>query len=257
MQLVDTHCHIHSADYSLDAQKVYQAAITLGVMKLICVGTDVDDSKQAAEWAYTHENSWASVGVHPHEAKNGIEGLENLLQSEKLSVKIVAIGEIGLDYHYMHSPREQQVAAFEAQLQLAVTHDLPVIFHVRESFDDFWAVLKNFQSAGQRIKGVVHSFTDAAANLQQALEHGLYIGVNGIVTFPASKDLQSLLGDIPLHKLLLETDAPYLTPAPYRGKVNEPAYVRLVAEYIGQARHISLEELAAQTSRNATILFHI
>lgn len=257
MNLIDTHCHIHSNDYPLDNEKAYKQAINGGVTKIICVGTDVDDSKLAAEWAYSHKNSWASVGVHPHEAKKGINGLEDMLKNKKLSSKIVALGETGLDYHYMHSPKAAQIAAFEIQLQLAIDYNLPVIFHVREAYDDFWSVLGNFQSADQRIKGVLHSFTDSTANLHEALKRDLFVGVNGIITFPNSKDLQAQLPQIPLHKLLLETDSPYLTPEPHRGTVNEPAYVRLVAEHISSLYNLSLGKIVEQTSHNATSLFHI
>lgn len=250
MQLIDTHCHIHSSDYPLDAEAAYQEAIGVGVTKLMCVGTDVDDSKLAAQWATLHETSWASVGVHPHEAKRGINGIETLIKNKELAPKIVAIGEIGLDYHYMHSQKEQQIIAFEAQLQLALEYNLPVIFHVREAFADFWPIVSNFHT----IRGVVHSFTDTEATLNRALAAGFFIGVNGIATF--SKD-KSVYKKIPLNRLLLETDAPYLTPAPYRGKVNKPAYVRLVGECMGNLHSISLDDIARYTSHNATQLFHI
>lgn len=264
VNLIDTHCHIHSDDYSLEAEKVYQKAFIAGVTKLICVGTDIADSKLAAEWAMSHENCWASVGVHPHEAKHGVEGLEALLKDKNQATKIVAVGEIGLDYHYMHSPKRQQIATFEAQLQLAVKYDMPVIFHMREApkqdqsatgqaFEDFWSVLNNYPG----VRGVVHSFTDTEQNLRKALDRKLYIGINGIVTFPKSENLQKLVQQIPLTKLLLETDAPYLTPAPHRGTVNEPAYVRLVASHVSHLYDLSMEEVAAKTSHNATILFHI
>ncbi len=264
MSLIDTHCHIHSKDYPLDSEKVYQAAISAGIAKLICVGTDLNDSKLAVKWATMHENNWASVGMHPHEAKHGIEGLEALLKDENLTTKIVAIGEIGLDYHYMHSSREQQITTFETQLQLAVKYDLPAIFHMRDSpkqdksatgraFEDFWSVLNNYPG----VRGVLHSFTDTEQNLRKALDRKLYIGINGIVTFPKSENLQKLVQQIPLTKLLLETDAPYLTPVPHRGKVNKPAYVRLVASHVSHLYDLSLEEVATKTSHNATILFHV
>ena len=165
--------------------------------------------------------------------------------------KLVAIGEIGLDYFYTHSPRQTQIAAFEAQLQIALDAGLPVIFHVREAFEDFWPIFRNFTG----LTGVLHSFTDTAENMQKAVSEGLYIGVNGISTF--AKDKLLMWQAIPLEKMLLETDAPFLTPVPYRGKVNEPAFVRNVAEYHAAMRGVELEHLARATSANASTLFSL
>jgi TatD DNase family protein len=253
MQFVDSHCHIHSADYPLDAEKVYRNALKTGVTRLICVGEDVDDSKLAAGWALGHENSWASVGVHPHEAKKGIGGIETLLKNKQLAPKIMALGEIGLDYHYMHSSRNQQIKVLEAQLHLAHTYTLPVIFHIREAYDDFWPILAQFP----QIQGVLHSFTDTDTTFERALKAELYIGVNGIATFTKDPHQQAMYKNIPLDHLLLETDAPYLTPAPLRGKMNVPAYVRLVAQWLAMACALPIEEIALCTSENASRLFNI
>lgn len=249
MKLVDTHCHIHSADYQKNAEEVYATALEADIFKMICVGTDVNDSERAVAFASSHDHAWASVGVHPHEAKDGVEGIESLITQNK----VVAVGEIGLDYFYTHSPRDIQIKALERQLQWAQDADKPVIFHVREAYDDFWPALAQFP----KVRGVLHSFTDSQKNLEKALGKGLYIGVNGIATFTKDQGQREMLRTIPLESLLLETDAPYLTPAPHRGKVNEPAFVELVAAYMCQMRSISLEELATYTTRNATHLFHI
>ncbi len=253
MHFTDTHCHIHSHDYPLDAEQAYSTAVASGVSKMICVGTDVRDSTLAAEWAQTHENAWASCGVHPHEAKDGIKGMEQLLKNPVLAQKIVAIGETGLDYHYMHSSKNEQIAALEAQLQLALDYNVPVIFHVREAYEDFWAIFSHFQG----VKGVLHSFSDTTATLEKALTNRLYIGINGIATFTKDKKQTALFTSVPMERLLLETDAPYLTPVPHRGKVNEPAYVRLVAECLSDLRSVSVGVIAQHSSHNATILFHI
>ena len=252
MQLIDTHCHIHSDDYKLDANEVYRRAIIGGVTKIICVGTNVSDSKLAAEWAMMHKNSWASIGVHPHEAKHGTAGLEDILKDESWAPKVVAIGEIGLDYFYEHSDRQTQMKVFEAQLQIANDANLPVIFHVREAFDDFWSIIDKFPN----IRGVLHSFTDTQANADKALQRGLYIGINGIATFTKDKNQQNMYKNLPLEKVLLETDAPYLTPVPHRGKLNEPVFVREVARYLSTVRSTSVDELALLTTHNATNLFH-
>jgi TatD DNase family protein len=246
--LIDTHCHIHEANYP-DASGALERARENGVEKLLCVGTSNITSREAATFAPNHENVFFSIGVHPHDTKDGYDEVETLAKEKHQ--KLVAIGEIGLDYFYTHSPREVQIAAFEAQLQLAKDHNLPVIFHVREAFDDFWPIFHNFSG----ITGVLHSFTDSTENMQKGLSEGLYIGVNGISTF--ARDQQEMWDAIPLEKMVLETDAPFLTPAPYRGKVNEPAFVRNVAEYHANRRGVELEHLARATSANASTLFSI
>src|SRR3990167_6454846 len=249
MELIDTHCHIHSSDYKLDAEEVYKRALDEGIFKMICVGTSTEDSRLAVDFAAGHNGVFASVGVHPHEAKYGLESIESLLKEKK----VVAIGEIGLDYFYSHSEHDIQIDIFEQQLQLAQDNNLPVIFHVREAFDDFWPVLSNFPNT----KGVLHSFTDSKENLEKALNFGLYIGVNGISTFTKDANQQAMFASIPLDSLLLETDSPYLTPKSRRGNVNEPVFVREVAEYISTAQSTPVDELAIHTTRNATNLFHI
>lgn len=245
---IDTHCHIHEANYP-DAGAALERAYAAGVEKLICVGTDNTTSREAAEFAPRHHDIFFSVGAHPHDAKDGYEEVERLAKSG--GEKLVAIGEIGLDYFYSHSPREVQIKAFEAQLQLALDQKLPVIFHVREAFDDFWPIFRNFPG----LKGVLHSFTDSTENMQKGVSEGLYIGVNGISTF--ARDKQAMWDALPLESMLLETDAPFLTPVPHRGKVNEPAFVRNVAEYHANRRGVELEHLARVTSANASTLLGI
>ena len=253
-ELCDTHCHIHSADYNLPADEVIQSAGQAGVTKMICVGTDERDSKLAVDFVSSRQNCWASVGLHPHDAKLGRAAFDELagLMGQP---KIVAIGECGLDYFYSHSPKEDQQAALRFQLDLAAEHKLPVIFHVREAFDDFWPIFDSYQSAGQRIRGVIHSFSATKAELEQILSRDLYVGLNGIMTF--SKDLKQLSAAkaVPLDRLLLETDSPFLTPTPYRGKVNEPKYVGLVAEFLADLRQEEVSRLGGATSQNAIKLF--
>ncbi|HRN97175.1 MAG TPA: TatD family hydrolase [Candidatus Saccharibacteria bacterium] len=261
--LVDTHCHIHESDYPIDIAEVLTHARESGVKKLICVGTNQESSRLAVKFAANHENSYASVGVHPHEAKDGWgdileyrswsreDGETANSQIPNSNGQPIAIGEIGLDYFYSHSPRVVQIQALEAQIDLAVKNNLPIIFHVRDAFDDFWPILDNFSV----IKGVLHSFTDNQDNLKRGLERGLYVGVNGISTFTKDVSQQAMFDSIPLDKLLLETDAPFLTPVPLRGKVNEPAFVRNVAEFHAAKRGISLDEISATTTANAFALF--
>ena len=245
--LVDTHCHIHDATYPLDVSEVLLHANDSNVEKMICVGTDEQSSLAAIELAEKNDHIYAAIGVHPHDTRDGYAQLNNMT-----SAKIVAVGEIGLDYFYEHSPRDIQIAALKAQIELAIARDLPIIFHVRDAFDDFWPI---FDSFGPIIKGVLHSFTDSHENMTAAIARGLYIGVNGISTFTKDVAQQEMFALIPLENLLLETDAPFLTPSPLRGKVNEPAFVRLVAEHHARIRGLSLDVVATQTSVNAHALF--
>lgn len=250
--LTDTHCHIHEADFPIPAEEVFAHAKDAGVTRMICVGTDEMTSQEAVAFSAKYDNIWASVGLHPHDAKHGVSAIDEL---KALIVakkgKIVAIGECGLDYFYDNSPRVRQIEMFEAQLQVALDYNLPVIFHVREAFDDFWPIFHNFPG----LRGVLHSFTDNQINLEKGLSEGLYVGVNGISTFTKDTNQQAVFDMIPMGKMLLETDAPFLTPSPHRGKVNEPAFVRHVAEYHAKRRDATLEHLARATSANATELF--
>lgn len=248
--LVDTHCHIHEANYALDIGDVMQRAHHQGVAKMICVGTSEESSREAVAFAAQHDHVSAALGVHPHDTKDGYDGLAEILANDPTNV--VAIGEIGLDYFYTHSPREVQIEALKQQIELALAHDLPIIFHVREAFDDFWPIFDSYEG---KIRGVLHSFTDSQANMEAAIARGLYIGVNGISTFTKDEAQKEMFASIPLNKLILETDAPFLTPIPFRGKVNEPAFVRQVAEHHAKIRGLSLDELATSTTANAHALF--
>lgn len=245
--LVDTHCHIHEVDYPLDITETLKHALENGVDQLLCVGTGIDSSRRAVQFAIDHAEAFATIGVHPHDTKDGWEELASIVKTGQ----IVAIGEIGLDYYYNHSPRDVQIKALEWQIDLALKNNLPIIFHVRDAFDDFWPIIDDFSG----LKGELHSFTDTQTNLDEGLSRGFFIGVNGISTFTKDEKQKELFAGIPLDRLLLETDAPYLTPVPYRGKVNEPAYVRTIAENQAIARGITLDEIAQATTANAHALF--
>ncbi len=248
--LIDTHCHIHESGFYQDTNRedIYERAVAADV-DMICIGTSEKFSAEAVEFAKTHEHAWATVGVHPHDTKDGWQKIGALLDVKP--EKVVGIGEVGLDYFYNNSPREIQINALEEQLQWAIDYELPVSFHVREAYDDFWPIFGNFPG----LRGVLHSFTDSVENMEKAVSEGLCIGVNGISTF--AKDKQAMWDQVPLEKMLLETDAPFLTPVPLRGKVNEPAFVRHVAEYHAKRRGVELDELARVTSANAKTLFSL
>lgn len=244
---VDSHCHIHESQFfSENRDEVYERARSNDV-SMLCIGTSESHSREALKYADSHDEAWATVGVHPHDTKDGWSQIKTMI--DECSPSLVGVGEIGLDYFYDNSPRDVQLRALEEQLQWASDANLPVSFHVREAFDDFWPVFNNFPG----LRGVLHSYTDSIKNLEKALENSLFIGVNGISTF--ARDKAEMWDAVPLERMLLETDAPFLTPSPHRGKVNEPAFVKHVAEYHANRRAVELEHLARVTSANATTLF--
>lgn len=248
----DTHCHISDPEFFPNGgDAVYEDALAAGVGRMILVGTDPASSEAALAFAERHEHAYASFGIHPHDASKHLEHITNFLIwcSEHRTEKVVAIGEVGLDYHYMNSPREKQRALFEQQIDVALRLELPLIFHVREAFDDFWPLLDNFRG----VRGVLHSYTDNLKNLEQGLSRGLYVGVNGIATF--ARDRDEVTKAIPLEKMVLETDAPFLTPAPLRGKINVPGNVPIIASYVAELRDITVEELSQTTEAAASRLF--
>jgi TatD DNase family protein len=269
MELVDTHCHIQSvglavgerstrdmwAKTELTGGQVVQNAAEQGVTRLVCVGCDLEDSKLAIEFVKNRENCWASIGLHPHEAQHYAGQQDKLDEFAALATaeKVVAVGECGLDLFYTHSPRENQIETLKFQFELATKHDLPMIFHVREAFDDFWPIFDSYTG----VKGVLHSFTDNADNLAKALDRGLFIGVNGIATFAKDPKQLDVYKSIPLGNLLLETDAPFLTPTPYRGSINEPKRLGVVADFIANLRGEDRAAIASQTTANAKKLFNI
>lgn len=267
LQLTDTHCHIHEAEGADDvAAKWHKAGITqadplaadaaeAGVTRLLVVGCTVEDSELAVDFAARHAKVWASIGIHPHEAQRYLHdqaALEHFAALAKRP-KVVAVGECGLDYYYNHSPKEAQVDMLRFQLKLAQEHNLAMVFHVRDAFSDFWPIFDEFPG----VRGVVHSFTATEKELSQVLERGLYVGLNGIMTF--TKDLAQLEAAkaAPLEKLLLETDAPFLTPHPLRGKINTPRHVQEVAKFLAGLRNERLADLATATTKNAQKLFGI
>lgn len=274
IKLVDTHCHIQSAGNrageratrdlwakgsGLTGDSLVQNAFQNGVTKLICVGCDYLDSQLAIDFVKSRSNCWASIGIHPHEAKDYAHNQIKLDDFAKLASppKVVAVGECGLDYFYGHSSRADQITILKFQIELALAHNLPLIFHVREAFTDFWPIFDNYHTAGQKVRGVLHSFTDNQTNLELALKRGLYIGVNGIATFVKDQSQREVYRSIPLNNLLLETDAPYLTPTPYRGNINEPRHVLTVANFLSDLRGEDISTLATTTTANAHTLFSI
>lgn len=259
MQLIDTHCHIHESEFYQDnRERVYKNALAADVW-MICASTGVRASKEALEFCATHEQCFPLVGIHPHDAeREDLEAIGALLKEHRK--QIYGIGEIGLDYYYMNSSRDSQIATFEQQLQWASDNGLPVSFHVRDKkemngdvWEDFWPIIDNFHG----ISGVLHSFSDTWQQLEKGTGRGLFVGVNGISTFTKDSAQQRMYASIPLEKLLLETDAPFLTPAPFRGNMNEPSFVGRVADHVATVRNLSVHDVAATTTANARALFII
>lgn len=255
MDFVDTHCHIQFPDYSLDPDEVIKSAKEQGVSRLIIVGCELRDSQLAVEFVDRHEDTWASIGLHPHEASRYVHDHHALQQFHDLATKpkVVAIGETGLDYYYNNSPKDDQKKMLRFHLDIAKEYNLPLIFHIRDAFSDFWPIFDEYKG----LKGVVHSFTSDKTDLEQVLARGLYVGLNGIMTFTKQENQLEAAKNVPIDKLLLETDAPFLTPIPFRGKIGEPKYVRTTGEFLANLRGESLEELARATTQNARELFRI
>lgn len=255
LELVDTHCHIHFPDYELNPDEVRLEAEEEGVTRLVCVGCTLADSQMAVSYAGRHDSVWASIGLHPHEASTYVHDHKKLQKFRSLAdkPKVIAVGECGLDYYYEHSSKEDQQKLLRFQLDLAAEHGLPLIFHVRDAFDDFWPIFDEYQG----LTGVVHSFTATTKELKQIVSRGLFVGLNGIMTFTKNQAQLEAAKAVPLDHLLLETDAPFLTPVPFRGKICQPKHVRVTAEFLGDLRDESLETLATATTANAKRLFNI
>jgi TatD DNase family protein len=243
----DSHCHI---PYEGVDESVIDEARAAGVTRMITVGTDAEQSAAAIAVAQRHDGVWATVGLHPHDAVNGVDSIVALVGQDK----VVAIGECGLDYHYDHSPRDQQRAAFAAQIALAHEHDLALVIHTREAWDDTFDIL-----AAERMphRTVFHCFTGGPAEARRALDLGASLSFSGIVTFKAAGELREAAALCPLERVLVETDSPYLTPVPHRGERNRPALVPLVGAAVAGAKGLSVEEVAAASWSAAARMFDL
>ena len=252
LTLIDTHAHLDSTDYNEDRAAVIARTFADGI-GVITVGVDLSSSEAALKLAQRHRFIWAGVGVHPHEAKTFNNEVNEALRKLASDPKVVAIGEIGLDYYRDLSPRKVQRDVLAEQIELANQVDLPVIIHNRESTKDMLAILR----AHRPRRGVIHSFLGDLDLAREFMDLGLYLGIGGPLTFKKNDILRDAVTRIPLERILLETDCPYLTPVPYRGKRNEPAYVCYVAEEIARLKGITSEQVARLTTENARGLFNI
>ena len=266
--LIDSHCHLHDKEFftAEEAEKCIARANKAGIEKIVCIGTDHEDSLAARDFAAKYDNVYWTYGIHPENSHRqaeydflrdgslapvvtGLAPSSSVVTSgspqEVYSCLPVAIGEVGLDYHYEGYDRKAQIKLFEQMLQLAQDNDLPVSFHIREAFDDFFPVVENFPNT----RGVVHSFTDSKKVLKRIInETDFYVGVNGLATY-------TTLATPPLERILLETDAPFLAPIPHRGEGNEPAYIADIAGWLAEKLGTSTDEVAKITASNCNNLF--
>ncbi len=251
----DSHAHYDDKKFDRDRHGLIDEINKTGVSNIINVGADISSSKESVKLANRYDFIYASVGVHPHDVSKMSEGDISILTDLASDPKVVAIGEIGLDYHYDFSPRDVQKLWFRRQLQLAKELKLPVIIHNREAHADSMEIV---QSEGiSRIGGVFHCFSGSYEMAEKLLQMGLYLSVAGPVTFSNAKKLVEVVKRIPMDRMLIETDAPYLAPEPFRGKRNDSGYIKFTAEKIAEIKDMTLEEVAKQTSDNAKRLFGI
>lgn len=248
MAWTDNHCHLEDERLADGAARAVESAHAAGVDRMITIGTDATRSRMAIDIAAAHEGVWATVGLHPHDAKNGVDSILSLLGEPK----VVAVGECGLDYHYDNSPRPQQREAFAAQIQIAHERALPLVIHTREAWDETFDILT---AEGPPERTVFHCFTGGPHEAERCLAIGAYLSFSGIVTFPRAADVRMAAERCPVDRLLVETDAPYLTPVPHRGKPNEPAYVPLVGAAIAQVKGVDLRTVEEASTRTAALVF--
>jgi len=253
--LIDTHTHLDDARYNDDREAMIARAREAGVEAFLTIGCDRATSHAAVRLADQYPFVHASIGVHPHEVKHIGDDWYDEFRMLAANKNVVAYGEIGLDYHYNHSSPKEQRERFREQVQLARELKLPVIIHTREAQEDTIAILR--EEKASEIGGVFHCFSGDAWLAKDALDLGFYLSFSGILTFPNATMLRDIAKNTPLDRLLIETDCPYLTPVPYRGKRNEPAYVSLVAQRLASIHSLPLDDVAKQTSTNAKRLFKI
>jgi TatD DNase family protein len=257
--LIDSHTHIADPEFDADREAVIERALAADVQKMILIGTDLASSQRAVTLAEQYPFLWATVGLHPHEAKMLDQDLLQSLEQLAEHPKVVGLGETGLDFHYNFSSPEEQRRAFVEQIGLAKRKRLPLVIHTREAWDETFEILEQEGAPAHaaEIGAVFHCFTGDSAVAERAVRFGFYLSFSGIMTFPKALSLHQAAASVDLSRLLIETDAPYLAPQGYRGKRNEPAYVRVIAEKLAQLRNCPFEKIAEITSGNAERLFKL
>ena len=255
--MIDSHAHIHFKDFQGELDAVIARAREAGVERIVNIGTDPASSREVVGIAEKHPEIFAAVGVHPHDAAKMREGDQDLRELAELArhPKVVGLGEVGLDYYYEHSPREVQQARLRDLVRLAREVKKPLIIHCRDAMEDCLRILD--AEDGWKGGGVFHCYTGDFATAERIVNKGFYISISGIITFKKSHELQEVARLLPLDRILIETDAPFLAPVPYRGKRNEPAYVVYVAKKLAELRGIEIREIEEAISRNVRELFGI
>lgn len=253
--LFDSHAHLDDSRFDRDRDAVIRSAKESGLQYILNAGASLATSVKAVNLSEKYEMIYAAVGIHPHDVKDMDEDTIEVLKSLTNKKKVVAVGEIGLDYYYNHSPKEEQRKWFKRQIELAKEVNLPIIIHDRDANQETFDILKQHQVGD--IGCVMHCYSGSVELAKEYIKRGIYISIAGPLTFNNAKKAQQVAKEIPLEWLLVETDCPYLTPVPYRGKRNESAYVRYVAEAIAEIKGISFEEVAETTTKNAKKLFRI
>ena len=246
----DNHCHVDDDRIPGGTAGALAAARQAGVTGFVTVGTDAERSAAAIAIARAHDDVWATVGLHPHDAVNGVESIVPLLAADR----VVAVGECGLDYHYDHSPREVQREAVAAQVALAHERGLPLVIHTREAWDDTFAVLAVEGVPGHTI---FHCFTGGADEARRALDVGAFLSFSGIITFPSADDVRAAAALCPADRILVETDSPYLAPVPHRGQRNQPAFVPFVGARVAEVRGVNVSQIEHDTEVNARVAFRL
>lgn len=250
---IDSHAHLADPAFDADRDEVVSRARQTGAAAIVCIGESLASARRAAEVAHRHPGFvWHTAGVHPHDAADFLAERDLPALREHVANGAVAIGECGLDYHYDHSPRERQIAAFGAQLELAHELDRPVVVHTREAEDDTLAMVREASASG--VRGVLHCYTGTVGLAEVALAGGWYVSFSGIVTFKTWAD-DALLRVVPADRLLVESDSPYLAPVPHRGKRNEPAWVSFTIARLAAVRSVETAALGASTADNTRRLF--
>ena len=261
MELVDTHCHLDFRSYESDRADVLRRARGAGVKRIIIPAIDLAGSRQALDFAAKDRDIFAAVGIHPNSSGGFADSALDQLRKFACNAKVVAIGETGLDYHWDKSPKPMQWRAFEAQLALASELELPVIVHNREASDDVMSMLENWAPGAPERRhgrlGVLHSFSASRDIADRALALGFYLGFTGPITFKRADELRDIAQEVPIGRILIETDGPFLAPQQRRGKRNEPAYLRYINQKLAELHRLTPEEMARQTTRNAEELFRL
>ncbi|MEW8974433.1 MAG: TatD family hydrolase [Tissierellaceae bacterium] len=253
--LIDSHVHLDDERFDGDRDILIKSLKSNGIELVINIGADMKSSVDSIELAKRYDNIYAAIGVHPHSASEMTENTLDELRDMAKEDKVIAIGEIGLDYYYDNSPRDIQRKWFREQLELAKELDLPVIIHSRDATKETYDIIKEAQDG--TLRGVLHCFSGSVEVAMEYIKLGFYISIGGTVTFKNSRVVREVAQAVPLDKFLVETDCPYLTPEPYRGKRNEPMFVKYAAEKIAEIRGISFEELSKATNKNTKELFRI